>query len=347
MLHKLSVRTVLCILLVLSLLFAVPVPLYPAGAEEAEPGSGLLLTLVEKEPVSVILLEGGEELTWTCGVPFTDPGYTAYGREGEDMTDSVTVKGKVRAWRVGSYTLSYRLKDSKGTIARVKRTVKVVKAKLPDTVKQPKKTIYLTFDDGPGPYTEKVLKILDKYGIKATFFIVASRSRCEEILPKIAAAGHTIGIHAYRHHIPTLYESEESFFSDFLHAQKIVRRYTGSYATVARLPGGGKSASFLVGQYAGRYKTFEKRMHNMGIRYYDWDIQPESGFQTTEGTYQSFVYFMKKQKGPTIVLQHDTRYYSVQALEQMIQWGLDHGYTFLPIDQTTPEVHFTYQFPNS
>ena len=337
MLRRPVFRVILCILLLFAALAAL-LPLSPFAAAAA-------VSEEAEAPRSVILLEGGDSITWTCGIPFTDPGFTAYDAKGRDRTGAVKVKGEVIPWKTGTYELSYRLKDRDKTIARAKRTVRVVKAELPDAVKAPKKTIYLTFDDGPGPYTEKVLKILDKYNIKATFFIVGSRSRCAKVLPKIAAAGHTIGIHAYNHNMERLYQSKRSYFSDLMQAQEVVHRYTGSYASVARLPGGSITASFMIGQLSDRYKTFEKMMHKMGLRYYDWDIQPESAYETADGTYRSFVNEMRHRSKPTIVLQHDTRYYSVKALENMIQWALDHGYSFLPIDQTTPEVHFIYQFP--
>ena len=295
---------------------------------------------------SVIILNGGEEIDWPCGIPFTDPGYVAYDRKGNNQTEAVIVKGTVTAWQIGEYKLTYLLKDDKGTIAKAIRTVKIVKTELPKTVKQSKKTIYLTFDDGPSKYTKKVLKILDKYNIKATFFIIGNQKRCSELLPRIAAAGHTIGVHSYSHMFDLMYKDKQSFFEDFLHTQEIIYKYTGSYAKVARLPGGGVSASILTAKLPGKYKTFKKMMHNMGIRYYDWDIQPESATRSTEGTIQTFISEMRHRKSATIVLQHDTRYYSVEALESMIVWALDHGYTFLPIDQTTPEIHFEYVFEN-
>jgi peptidoglycan/xylan/chitin deacetylase (PgdA/CDA1 family) len=62
-------------------------------------------------------------------------------------------------------------------------------------------TIYLTFDDGPTPeITEKVLEILDKNQIKATFFCIGDNVRKHpEIVQKIISKQHSVGNHTYSH----------------------------------------------------------------------------------------------------------------------------------------------------
>ena len=109
-----------------------------------------------------IVLEGEKEMEWTCGIPFQDPGYTAHGAEGENLTDAVRISGEVICWKVGDYELDYELLKEKEIIASASRIVHVIPAELPETV-QPERTIYLTFDDGPCENTELVLEILAKY----------------------------------------------------------------------------------------------------------------------------------------------------------------------------------------
>jgi peptidoglycan/xylan/chitin deacetylase (PgdA/CDA1 family) len=58
----------------------------------------------------------------------------------------------------------------------------------------------LTFDDGPLPNTLNILEALDRYGLKATFFMVASRMRARpEIVAEVLARGHAIGSHGFHH----------------------------------------------------------------------------------------------------------------------------------------------------
>lgn len=71
--------------------------------------------------------------------------------------------------------------------------------------------IALTFDDGPHPgYTEKILKVLDQYGIKATFFVIGQNAEYyKEALDKVIAGGHQVGSHTYSHkHIRTQSQQE-------------------------------------------------------------------------------------------------------------------------------------------
>ena len=71
-------------------------------------------------------------------------------------------------------------------------------------------SVYLTFDDGPIPEaTPFILKTLDRYGIKATFFMVGDNVRkYPELFEQVKAAGHRIGIvqalddHLCHQHLP-------------------------------------------------------------------------------------------------------------------------------------------------
>ncbi|HCW79942.1 MAG TPA: hypothetical protein DG942_02410, partial [Ruminococcaceae bacterium] len=83
-------------------------------------------------------------------------------------------------------------------------------------VVKPKKVIYLTFDDGPSTLTVPLLNVLDKYHVKATFFVVGVNDKDEvSDLKEIARRGHAIGVHSYTHDYRQIYASPEAFFSDF------------------------------------------------------------------------------------------------------------------------------------
>ena len=63
------------------------------------------------------------------------------------------------------------------------------------------KTIYITFDDGPVPeVTPFILKLLDEYGIKATFFCVGENvKKYPELYQEVLSRGHRVGNHTYNH----------------------------------------------------------------------------------------------------------------------------------------------------
>lgn len=63
-----------------------------------------------------------------------------------------------------------------------------------------RKQLYLTFDDGPNPNTPRILDLLERHGVKATFFILGKRIvDRESILSAIFVAGHRIGNHSFSH----------------------------------------------------------------------------------------------------------------------------------------------------
>ena len=72
-------------------------------------------------------------------------------------------------------------------------------------------SVALTFDDGPGPNTEKVLAILDKYGVKATFFMEGQLVKIRpELVKLVKDKNHEIGSHLYSH--PDFYHYKENDF---------------------------------------------------------------------------------------------------------------------------------------
>ena len=291
-------------------------------------------------PGARIELSGGEEIDWPCGVPFSDPGFVTVGKTGADMTEKTEVSGRVICWKCGDYVLEYCFTDDDGEQINHQRTVHVVPVALPEIV-QEEKVIYLSFDDGPCENTREVLEILEKYDAKATFVVITSRTKFLDILPEIKDAGHSVGIHANKHSIERLYTSERTFFEDFMTVQEIVHEYTGEYAQISRFPGGSRTANGYLGhKMENGMMDIKNMLADMGIRYYDWNVQTEASKSgSSKDTVDRFTTMVPGQTVP-VSLQHDTRAYSVRALEEMLQWGIENGYTFKAMDNTVPEVHF-------
>ena len=83
----------------------------------------------------------------------------------------------------------------------------------------------------------------------------------------------------------------------------------------------------------------------MGYQYFDWNVDSGDslGNKTTEAVVNAVINGIKN-KNVACVLQHDLKSYSVEAVEEIIQWGLANGYTFLPLEATSPA--FQQQKPN-
>jgi len=286
-----------------------------------------------------IYLREGESIDWPCGIPFEEPGYVAYSEKGEDVSEYVEIEGEVLCWKSDRYTLTYRLSDFFGQERIVCRTVRVVPTALPETIVRDK-TIYLTFDDGPCQYTERVLETLDKYDAKATFFVICNGDDpFFYLVSDIMEKGHAVGIHCSDHEYNRLYSSERYFFEDLMEARQLLYDETGSYATLYRFPGGSDTAYHMLGRRTeGGFEVIKQQMHDMGMRFYDWNVKTEGDGVTGESMKYRFMQQVLAAETP-ISLQHDTRLYSVNMLDQFLHWGVSNGYTFAAIDTSTPEIH--------
>ena len=103
------------------------------------------------------------------------------------------------------------------------------------------KKVYLTFDDGPSTkVTNCVLDVLAEQNVKATFFVVSDRAYGRnEVLRRIAAEGHTLGVHSKSHRYSEIYASDEAFMKDIDGCAKAIKAITGIVPHVYRFPGGG------------------------------------------------------------------------------------------------------------
>ena len=118
-----------------------------------------------------ITLEGGADMAITTGTFYQEPGYSALDNVDGDLTGQVQVDGEVDWLTPGTYSVTYTVTDGYENTTTATRTVEVKAVPRPEVVWPEGKVIYLTFDDGPGPYTEQLLDVLDSYGVKATFFV--------------------------------------------------------------------------------------------------------------------------------------------------------------------------------
>lgn len=296
-------------------------------------------TIHYDDPVPPVLeLNGGEEYTVSIGRPYEEPGYTANDNADGDLTQSVQVSGTVDTSSFGAYVLTYTVNDAFGNTAEVQRTVTVAPAPQPEVVIPEEKVIYLTFDDGPGPYTERLLEVLQKYDVRATFFV--TNSYYVDLLPSIAAAGHSIGVHTATHVYEEIYASEEAFFADFKTIYDVIYEKTGIETTLMRFPGGSSNRVSRFNE--GIMTRLTQMVTDYGLQYFDWNVSSldAGGAKTAEQVYNNVIAGVSG-KQYAVVLQHDIHSFSVDAVEMIIQWGLANGYTFLPLEPSSPPCHQT------
>lgn len=290
-----------------------------------------------------ITLKGDASITITAGSVYEEPGYTANDNIDGDITDKVEVSGSVNVYSAGTYKLTYTVSDSHGNTATTERTV-VVKAKQQTGTSTPGgKVIYLTFDDGPSKHTQRLLDILEQYNAKATFFVVNTGYKMKDTLKAIVDGGHGIAIHSVSHEYKKIYASEEAFFNDLYGMQKIIKDATGVTTTLMRFPGGSSNA---VSKFnPGIMTRLTKAVTDQGFQYFDWNVSSgdAGGVKGTkaEKTAQVVTNVIKGVSGKqyAIVLQHDIHDFSVDAVEQILIWGIQNGYSFEALTPNSPVCH--------
>lgn len=288
-------------------------------------------------------LKGEEKITIVRGKEFEEPGFTAEDNYDGDLTKAVTIDGKVDTETAGTYTLTYKVSDSSGNAAEELQRTVVVRAPVVAAPAEPievipgEKTIYLTFDDGPGPYTAKLLDILKQNDVKATFF-VCDHSNYNYLMKRIVDEGHAIGIHSASHDYDKIYASEDAFFNDFYHMQDLIEEQSGVKTTLCRFPGG---SSNMVSRFnPGIMTRLSKELTNRGFQYFDWNVDSvDAGGATSASQVVRNVTSGASKKAVSVVLQHDIKSFSVNAVQEIITWGKANGYTFKALSASAPTAH--------
>ena len=115
---------------------------------------------------------------------------------------------------MGRYTLTYIAVDAAGNSSSLTRSIFVYEKQAQSNVINPgNKVVYLTFDDGPGVHTARLLDILDKYGVKATFFVTNQFPAYQNMIGETYRRGHTIALHTYSHAYNTIYCNEDAYYN--------------------------------------------------------------------------------------------------------------------------------------
>lgn len=270
------------------------------------------------------------------GTGYTDEGASATDALDGDLSSKITVKSNVDISKRGVYTVNYEVADSAGNTASADRTVYVYDVQSYNSVVNPgDKVVYLTFDDGPSAHTQRLLDVLDKYNVKATFFVTAQFGHTN-LIGEEARRGHTVAIHTYTHNYENIYSSETAFFEDLNKMSDIIEQQTGKKPTIIRFPGGSSNA-VSAAYSTGIMTRLSKSVKVMGYRYFDWNVSSgDAGSSPTTSSVFTNVTEGISSHNVSVVLQHDTKGCSVDAVEQIIVWGLSNGYTFLPLTENSP-----------
>lgn len=205
------------------------------------------------------------------------------------------------------------------------------------------KSVYLTFDDGPSARTDEILKILDEYGVKATFFVIGSSDEAGLArLRAITEAGHTLAIHSYSHDYYTIYSSVEAYLEDFNRLYCQIVEATGVAPRIFRFPGGS------INGYNGKvYQQIIAEMTRRGFVYFDWNAAngdaASSKLQPAAVLAENALAGINSRRA--IILMHDSaaKTTTVEALRTIIEGYQAAGFTFYPLTAETRSITFGYR----
>ncbi len=183
------------------------------------------------------------------------------------------------------------------------------------------KGVVLTFDDGPDPETTpQILQILEEYQVKATFFVIGDKAEQHaEIIKDIDQKGHTIGNHSYSHSNWIPFFRVKKLKADFDLCSEIVFSIIGKRMNWMRPPFGATSS-----KYTGFLK--KTNLQAVGWSFRSMDTVAKSSSALAEKTAKAIT----EGKGQ-IMLFHDTKKVTVEALPKILQTLKQKGIKVLPL----------------
>jgi peptidoglycan/xylan/chitin deacetylase (PgdA/CDA1 family) len=194
--------------------------------------------------------------------------------------------------------------------------------------KKPKE-LALTYDDGPNdPHTQKILEVLAKHSVKATFFLIGRFvDQRPDIVRDIVKEGHVVANHTYTH--PNLiFATQARFREELARCERALDDAVGEqHAPLFRPPYGGRRPAVIR---TLREEEFQPVLWSVSS--WDWDAKSA---EQIENKVDSQV------RGGDVILLHDggnlkfgtDRSFTVQASDRMIARYKDEGYDFKTVPQ--------------
>jgi peptidoglycan/xylan/chitin deacetylase (PgdA/CDA1 family) len=190
--------------------------------------------------------------------------------------------------------------------------------------------VALTFDDGPGPDTERILDVLAEHQVCATFFMIGRHvERFPQIAKRIVGSGHEVGNHSYSHPI-YLYRSARETSRQLERAQAVIAATAGISPKLARPPCGVRTPAYF------------RAARRLGLRTVQWDV---AGFDWKRRSGEQIAHdVLRKVRTGSIVLLHDgdsegkrDRRETVVALPLIIEGLGARGLRVVPLSQLLGE----------
>ena len=238
----------------------------------------------------------------------------------------IVVGVRVSSLNMKENEISRNAKLSSSTITDIVSNTSIEVSKGPS--KSSGKIAYKTIDDGPSKFTDEMIKTLNKYNVKATFFMIdGNMKEYPQQVKNIIKNGNTAGFHSVSHDIHKLYVTSTSAKEEFDTNDQTFYKITGKHSKVIRIPYGSKPYTPQASYQA---------LVDAGYKIWDWDLDTEDWRSNSSQIVQNVKNHIKNRKGEDkdqlVVLMHEKKQ-SAEALDSVLKFLSDEGYEFAPVDQ--------------
>lgn len=197
-----------------------------------------------------------------------------------------------------------------------------------------KKTVYLTFDDGPKNFSPDILSTLNQYGAKATFFMIDGNIRTyPDAARQMVASGHTVASHGVSHRTDVFYQSSQSVISEMEQTRKTIKEVTGEDSILIRTPYG--SAPYMTEEYKQAVVT-------QGLQMWDWNIDSKDWYYRDHRLVDNVIQQVEARKesnAPIVILLHEQQE-TLAQLPALLQYLTAQQFDLKPLNPGIPPVQF-------
>lgn len=200
--------------------------------------------------------------------------------------------------------------------------------------KDAKKTIFLTFDDGPSAYSNGIIDLLEAHHDKATFFMIDGNiRRYPAAVKKMVQTGETVGLHSVSHNPKIFYASVDSILGELTQNRQTLLEISGVESYIMRTPYG--SVPYMTAEYRKAVQDHGYIMWDWNIDSRDWDYK-DSRYVTSVINQLAN---MTNHTGPIVILLHE-RKETLAHLPELLDFLTKHGFESKAIDTSMTPVQF-------